>query len=423
MNAIRTQRVLRSRVSQLGVLQLGVLLAAAGAALCLVAGASSAPRRAALTTINLDTLPIANGFPLDLGIKKGFFAQQGLEIKKTVLASGNDIVIAMANNQADIGYVGWVPAMIGRTQGIDFTAVAASDVEGTSAADNWQNIMVKGDSPIRTPADLAGKTIAVNALKGVGEVMIKAALQKSGVDPNSVKLLAVSFPTMRTALANGQVDAFWAPEPFVTQALTLDGARVVMAPGPILSRYWPVGMYGARASWIAAHPDLAKAFRTAMNQSLTYAQGHPDEIRAMLPAGQENIRLPIWSPVIDRAKLAELARYAKQYGVITTLPNLALLVPSAVAGGKVLQATVSGSKFLSLRLDGKVVTTLPAGSYTFVVSDTSKTQNFHFKGPGVARKTGVPGTGRTTWTLKLAKGSYTYVSDTRGSKARRLTVT
>ncbi len=417
MNGTRTQR------RRTTLLRLGSLLGVVGLVLAFGGSASSAPTRATLTTINLDSLPIANGFPLDLGIKKGFFEQQGLEIKKTTYASGNDIVLAMANNQGDIGYVGWVPAMIARTQGIDFTAVAASDVEGTSVTDNWQNIMVKGDSSIRTPQDLAGKTIAVNALKGVGEVMIKAALEKSGVDPNSVKLLAVPFPTMRTALANGQVDAIWAPEPFVTQSLTLDGARIVMAPGPILSRYWPVGMYGARAGWIAQHPDQAKAFQTAMNQSLEYAQAHPEEIRAMLPAGQENIRLPIWSPVIDRAKLLELAKYTKEFGVISTLPNLALLVPSSVEGGKTLQATAGGTKFLSLRLDGKLVTTLPAGKYTFVVTDSSKTANFHLKGPGVNKKTSLAGTGRSTWTLTLAKGTYGYISDTSGSKKRSLSVT
>ena len=417
MTQIRTTR--RGR----RLLRLGMLLGACGLLLALGTNASGAPQRMTLTTINLDGLPISNGFPLDLGIQKGFFAAQGLEIKKTTFASGNDIVLAMANNQGDIGYIGWVPAMIARTQGIDFTAVAASDNEGTSIADNWQNIMVKGDSSIRTPQDLAGKTIAVNALKGVGEVTIKAALEKSGVDPNSVKLLAVPFPAMRTALAGGQVDAMWAPEPFVTQATTLDGARIVMAPGPILGQYWPNGMYGARASWIAAHPDLAKAFQTAMNQSLEYAQAHPTEVRAMLPAGQENIRLPIWSTVLDMDKLIQLAKYAKKYGVISTLPNMTLLVPSSVAGGKVLQGTAGGSKFLTLRLDGKVVTTLPAGNYTFVVSDASKTLNFHLKGAGVNQKTSVSGTGRVSWTVTLKKGAYTYISDTRGSKARSISVT
>ena len=156
--------------------------------------------------------------PLDLGIQKGFFASRGIEIKKQVLQSGNDIVLALANNNGDIGYLGYVPMFIARTQGIKFALISASEVEGTSADDNWQNIMVKGSSSIRTPPDLAGKTIAVNALKGVGEVMIKAALKKVGVDPNSPKLLALGFPTMRTALNNGQVDAFWTPEPFVSQA-------------------------------------------------------------------------------------------------------------------------------------------------------------------------------------------------------------
>ena len=148
-------------------------LAAAIAALAVFGGtASSAPR--ATVEVRVVTLPIANGLPLDIGIRRGFFEQQGIQIAKRTLQSGNDIVLALENNSGEIGYVGWVPAMIARTQGIPLTAVAASDVEGTSVQDNWQNILVKGSSSIRTPADLAGKTIAVNALKGVGEVMIKA---------------------------------------------------------------------------------------------------------------------------------------------------------------------------------------------------------------------------------------------------------
>ncbi len=160
----------------------GVVVLSALALVLFGGSASSAPSRP-LETINLNTLNIANALPLDLGVQKGFFSKRGIEIKKTVLQSGNDIVLALANNNGDIGYLGYVPAMIGRTQGIKFQMISASEVEGTSADDNWQNIMVKNNSSIRTPSDLAGKTIAVNALKGVGEVMIKAALKKVGVDP------------------------------------------------------------------------------------------------------------------------------------------------------------------------------------------------------------------------------------------------
>jgi len=329
-----------TRLAQAGPRRARILaiatVAGALAALTVFGGtAASSTRRAQLTTVTVDTLPIANGLPLDLGIKQGFFAAQGIEIKKNVLQSGNDIVLALANHNGEIGYLGYVPMMIARTQGIPIQLVSASEVEGTNEADNWQNIMVKGSSSIRSAADLAGKTIAVNALKGVGEVMIKAALKKLGVDPNSPKLLALGFGTMRTALNNGQVDAFWAPEPFVSQGLNLDGDRIVMAPGPVLGKYWPIGGYGALDSWVSQNPQLAKSFRDAINESLAYAQSHPDEVRALLPPGTQNVRLPIWSTVVDRDKLTQLAKYAKEFGVISTLPNFTQLVPSTVKTGVV----------------------------------------------------------------------------------------
>src|SRR5881275_1710239 len=253
----------------------GATVLAALAAALLFGGSASSSSDRTLTTINLRTLNIANALPLDLGVQKGFFAQHGIEIQKKVLQSGNDVVLSLANGDGDVGYLGYVPAMIGRVQGIKFQMISASEVEGTSVDDNWQNIMVKGNSSIRTPADLAGKTIAVNALKGVGEVMIKAALKKRGVNPSSIRLLAMPFPTMRTALRNGQVDAIWTPEPFLSQALNLDNARIVMAPGPVLGKFWPIGGYGALTDWVRSNPALAKKFRTAINRSLTYAQSHP----------------------------------------------------------------------------------------------------------------------------------------------------
>jgi NitT/TauT family transport system substrate-binding protein len=390
------------------------LLVTAGAgvvALALFAGVA-ASRTKDNVTITVDTLPIANGLPLDLGIAKGFFDQQGITIKKSVLQSGNDIVLALSNNNGDIGYLGYVPMMIARTQGIPFTLVAASEVEGTSVDDNWQNILVKGSSPITKPADLAGKTIAVNALKGVGEVVIKSALKKSGVDPNSVKLLALPFPSMRAALSNGQVDAIWCPEPFLTQALQLDGARIVMAPGPVLGNFFPNGGYGALQSWVTKNPGLAAKFRTAINQSLTYAQAHPDEIRALLPAATRNVRLPIWTTTIDRAQLLTLAKDAKEWGVITSLPNFTQLFPSAIRSGTatgLLEGSI-GKGAISLRSAGAKAKVLDPGKYLVIVKDNSKTEGFKLTGPGVTKTTGVAKTGTTRWTVTLAPGKYTYSS-------------
>jgi NitT/TauT family transport system substrate-binding protein len=381
------------------------------AALCALAvlvpfgGTASGSSERALVTIDVVGLNIANGLPLDLGIKKGFFEQQGIEINRRFLQSGNDIVLALSNSQGQIGYVGWVPAMIGRTQRIPLVALTASDVEGTSVTDNWQNILVKGSSSIRTPTDLAGKTIAVNALKGVGEVMIRAALDKVGVDSDSVHLVAIGFGAMPAALQNGQVDAIWTPEPFVTQALN-QGARIVMAPGPVLGKFWPVGTYVARTDWVSQNRALAAKFRIAMNQSLRYAQAHPNEIRDLLPSAIHDIRLPIWSPLADRALLLQLAGYLKKYGVTATTPNVSALVPQYIFGGKTLEGAV-GNRYVLLRLNGKPVTRLGVGWYTFVVADRSSKQGFLLHGKGLNRKTSISFKGRATWTLHLAKGKYT----------------
>jgi NitT/TauT family transport system substrate-binding protein len=404
---------------------LGVAVVAGAVAGLTVFGgpAASAPQKSTQTVeITVNTLPISNGLPLDLGISHGFFQKQGISIRKVTLQSGNDIVLALANNSGQIGYIGYVPAMIGRTQGIPITIIAASDVEGTTVTDNWQNILVRGNSSIQSIADLRGKTIAVNALKGVGEVMIKAALRKRGVDPNSINLLAMPFPTMRAALRNGQVDAIWTPEPFNTQAINLDGARIVMAPGPVLGRFWPIGCYAARNDWARQNPALVRKFQAAMNESLRYAQTHSDEVRTLLPAGTQNVRLPIWSPLVDRNQLLSLARYSKDFGVISTLPNFTQLISSAISAGKTLQGAV-GRRFILLRQDGRRVTRLKAGRYTFVVADNSNAQNFRLTGPGVNRRTSVRGTGRSTWTLTLRRGVYTYTSSARPSLKRTFRVT
>jgi NitT/TauT family transport system substrate-binding protein len=399
------------------------LVGAAALLLALVGPAAGSPdkQQRKLATITLDGLPIANGFPLDIGIAQGFFAKHGIEIKKTVFQSGNDIVLAMANHNGDIGYIGWVPAITARSQGIPVVTVSASDDEATSVDDNWQNVLVKGSGSIRTPKDLEGKTIAGNALKGVCEVVIRAALSKYNVDQDAVKFVAIPFPAMRAALNSGQVDAICAPEPFMTQGLTLDGDRILIAPGPTLGKYWPNGTYVALQDWVQKNPALAKGFHDAMAESLAYAQAHPDAVRAMLPAATRNIRLPVWSSLIDRRQLVQLAKYCKQFGAITTLPNLAALVPAAISTGLTLQGDV-GRTTISMKLDGKPLKSLLAGSYTFVIADRSAIQNFHLKGPGLNKSTGKRQVGRLSFTTKLAKGRYTYSSDAKPTLRGSFTV-
>jgi plastocyanin len=55
--------------------------------------------------------------------------------------------------------------------------------------------------------------------------------------------------------------------------------------------------------------------------------------------------------------------------------------------------------------------TVKAGTYVITIHDRSPIHNFHLTGPGVSKKTSVPATGTTKWTVKLKKGTYKFVCD------------
>jgi plastocyanin len=66
--------------------------------------------------------------------------------------------------------------------------------------------------------------------------------------------------------------------------------------------------------------------------------------------------------------------------------------------------------------------TLGAGRYVISVRDATATDNLHFQGPGVNRKTGVAFKGTVKWTVALNAGTYRLWSDTHKTLKRTLTV-
>jgi hypothetical protein len=80
-------------------------------------------------------------------------------------------------------------------------------------------------------------------------------------------------------------------------------------------------------------------------------------------------------------------------------PPTSVLLPVLRAG-----VTAGGKAFISRR-------SVRAGRYRVLVQDRSRRANFHLAGRGLNRRTGMRFTGRTTWTLRLARGTYRFGSD------------
>ena len=317
--------------------RLHALLAALASAALLVAGCGGDDKgggggEGEQTKVKVGVLPISNVAPLYLGMEKGFFREQKLEIEPAPAQSGNEIVTAMVSGDLQFAFLGYVPATSARAQGLPLKLIANADNGAKTADKEWTQLMVANDSPIRDVKQLEGKTIAVNALKGVGEVVIKAALEKRGVEPDSIKLLEVPFPEMPAALERERVDVIWAPEPFLTSVLAKDG-REIEAPLTTLGELYPNGTYATTEQYLGENADVVERFAKAMNKSSDYATENPEEARATIPEFTkippevaQKIRLPQWPTEIDRDQLQELIDYAVEYKVIEKAPPLEELI-------------------------------------------------------------------------------------------------
>jgi plastocyanin len=107
-------------------------------------------------------------------------------------------------------------------------------------------------------------------------------------------------------------------------------------------------------------------------------------------------------------------------GILTlafaTVVAVAVLTgPVAAKDSGGLKGEVYPNFKIEMKLGGKDLKTLKAGTYTMKVEDKAKIHNFHLMGPGVNKATSVAGVGETTWTVKFKKGRYTYVCDPHAS--------
>ena len=106
---------------------------------------------------------------------------------------------------------------------------------------------------------------------------------------------------------------------------------------------------------------------------------------------------------------------ATALAVAVAVAGSALAATQRSAAKPKLVASVSDPLNISLTKGGKKFKTLKAGTYVVVVRDKASDHNFRLKGPGVNKATSVSGKGTKTWTVKLRKGTYTFVCDPHAS--------
>ncbi|WP_117212026.1 ABC transporter substrate-binding protein [Allorhizocola rhizosphaerae] len=283
--------------------------------------------------VTVGVIPILDVAPIYLGRQKEFFKKRNIELELTLASGGAAIVPAVVSGQYQFGFSNVISLLLAGSNGLPLKVVCNGNNSTGVDGSDFAALMVKGDSPIKTPADLAGKTVAANTLKNIVDTSVRASVRKAGGDPKGVRFVELPFPQQPAALKAGQVDAVFVVEPF-QQAVLADGGRKIASSYVDTAPNLAVALYFTSQQTIAANPDLVRRFTEAMKESLAYADAHPDEARAVIgtytqiaPEVIAKMTLPKWPAEVNRQSVQTLADLALADGLLTKAADVNALLP------------------------------------------------------------------------------------------------
>jgi NitT/TauT family transport system substrate-binding protein len=287
------------------------------------------------TRVGLGVIPIVDVAPVYLGKSMGFFSKRGIDLDLVQEQGGPAIVKGVLAGTYEFGFSNVTSLMAAEAGGMPLKAVANGVASTGRPYRDFSAIVVPYGSPVRSAAELAGKKIAVNALKSLGDTTVRASVRKAGGDPSGIQFEAMPFASMPGVLQTGALDGAWIVEPQLSEAITL-GAQVIASNFVDTAPDLTVAMYFTANGLLDRDPQLVAKFTAAVKESLAYAAGHPDEVRAAVGAYttiSDTVRismaLPNWPDEINRPSLERLAKLGQQDGIFARPPVLDNLLPAA----------------------------------------------------------------------------------------------
>jgi ABC-type nitrate/sulfonate/bicarbonate transport system substrate-binding protein len=200
-----------------------------------------------------DTLGIARD--------KGFVEEElnKIDVKAEFVAmtgAGPAINEALASKNLDVGFLGDVPAIIGKANGIDTQVISFSGLN------NGASLVVHKGSGLTSVNDLKGKKIATQKGAYMHKVLIDI-LSATNLTTEDIEFVNLNAQSSAEAFITGNVDGIVVGGSTLSKLIE-DGT------GEVLVDYrehpeWACGSYGiARTDYINDNPDIIKALVRAL---------------------------------------------------------------------------------------------------------------------------------------------------------------
>jgi NitT/TauT family transport system substrate-binding protein len=287
---------------------------------CSADSAGTAQGADGLRSISVGMIPILPTAALAAGIDQGFFEEEGLNVELEVGQGGAALVPAVISGSMDFATGNVVSLLQAREKSLDIRMVANYTLDPDEGG---HALLVQPDSGIDSPADLSGKTVAVNTLNNIGELVTRESVKKAGGDPDSVQFVEINFPDMQPALERGDIAAMWTPEPYLSIAAGTE-AEVLTYPGvDALRGHHTMGFFTS-GEMADSDPELVASVVRAVNKTLDYAQDHPDAVREAAPQFLgldpelvEQVRLEEFGSDLRRERITALGELMLDHELLT----------------------------------------------------------------------------------------------------------
>ncbi|MGY1708707.1 ABC transporter substrate-binding protein [Geodermatophilus sp. SYSU D00758] len=283
--------------------------------------------------VTVGVIPIVDVAPVYLGVDQGFFEECGLTVNLESGQGGAAIVPGVVSGEFEFGFSNVTSLLLAADQGLPLQVVANGVASTGEQGNDFGAVVTRPDSGIQGPADLAGRTVAVNTLNNIGTTTVNESVRQAGGDPSTIEYVELAFPDMGAALQQGNVDAIWVVEPFLASA-TAAGNVPVAYNFVDTADDLTVATYFTSDQYAQENPEAVECFSSAMEEALQYAQENPDAVRAILdtytqipPEVAEAMVLPQWPAEVNRDSVQTLADLAVEDGLIDEQPDLEQLLP------------------------------------------------------------------------------------------------
>jgi len=149
---------------------------------------------------------------------------------------------------------------------------------------------VKEDSPIKTIADMKGKSVGTNVFGSgiLGPMFL--LLKKNGLDPEKdIKLVETGFPPSEDAIRSGRVDVGVLNQPFAARAEAKGGLRKLFSLADQQQNIVHI-MEVCRKDFVDKNPELVKHYVRDLTAGMEKALANRDET---LKVVSEVIKAPV----------------------------------------------------------------------------------------------------------------------------------